>query len=190
MFKETFYVFNSLKTFPSCLVTSTQNTTYFMLSFRISRIYYRGDEWYLEKRGSRKILAGSRNLGSVFDKSRSLVFAWFVFTFFESRNFLPKSLGLGFLTRISASRRVSDFTIRHPLLCDSDHFFRDPWVPLTFFPAATLAVYHFPIKIREVKIVLTQRSANAHTKRFKPCEAKTVWACLSHSGVSSDVNYF
>ena len=41
-------------------------------------------------------------------------FSWFVFTFFESRNFLPKSLGLGFLTRISASRRVSDFTIRHP----------------------------------------------------------------------------
>ena len=74
----------------------------------------RGGEWYLEKRGSRKILAGSRNLGSVFDKSRSLVFAWFVLTFFESRNFLPKSLGLGFLTRISASRRVSDFTIRHP----------------------------------------------------------------------------
>ena len=26
------------------------------------------------------------------------------------------SLGLGFLTRISASRRVSDFTIRHPLI--------------------------------------------------------------------------
>ena len=73
-----------------------------------------GGEWYLEKRGSRKILAGSRNLGSVNDKSRSRVFAWFVFTFFESRNFLPKSLGLGFLTRISASRRVSDFTIRHP----------------------------------------------------------------------------
>ena len=74
----------------------------------------RGGEWYLEKRGSRKILAGSRNLESVFNKSRSLVFAWFVFTFFESRNFLPKSLGLGFLTRISASRRVSDLTIRHP----------------------------------------------------------------------------
>ena len=63
-----------------------------------------------------KILAGSWNLGSVFDKSWSLVFAWFVFTFFESRNFLPKSLGLGFLTRISASRRVSDFTIRHPYI--------------------------------------------------------------------------
>ena len=44
----------------------------------------------------------------------SLVFSWFVFTFFESRNILPKSLGLVFLTRISASRRVSDFTIRHP----------------------------------------------------------------------------
>ena len=81
----------------------------------------RGGEWYLEKRGSRKILAGSRNLGSVFDKSRSLVFAWFVFTFFESPNFLPKSLGLGFLTRISASRRVSDFTIRHPYSGQKTH---------------------------------------------------------------------
>ena len=40
-------------------------------------------------------------------------FSWFAFTFFESRNFSPKSLGLGFLTRISASWRVSDFTIRH-----------------------------------------------------------------------------
>ena len=30
---------------------------------------YRGGEWYLEKRGSRKILAGSQNLGNVFDKS-------------------------------------------------------------------------------------------------------------------------
>ena len=38
-------------------------------------------EWYLEKRGSRKILAGSRNLESVFGKSRSLVFAWFDFYF-------------------------------------------------------------------------------------------------------------
>ena len=74
----------------------------------------RGGEWYLEKRGSRKILVGSQNLGSVFDKSRSLVFAWFVFTFFESRNFLLESLGLGFLSRISASLRVLDFTISHP----------------------------------------------------------------------------
>ena len=37
------------------------------------------------------------------------------FYFFESRKFSPKGLGLGFLTRILASRLVSDFTIRHPL---------------------------------------------------------------------------
>ena len=91
IFKETFYVFNSLKTFPGCLVTPKQNTAYF--------------------------------------------------AFF------------------------SDFS---HLLCASDHFFRDPWVPLTFFPAATLAVYNLPIKIREIKIVLSQHSVNAHTKPFKP----------------------
>ena len=44
-------------------------------------VKWRGGEWYLEKRGSRKILAGSQNLGSVFDTSRSLVFSWFAFTF-------------------------------------------------------------------------------------------------------------
>ena len=42
------------------------------------------------------------------------------------------------------------------LFSDSDHFFRDPWVPLTFFPAAILVVYHIPIKIREANNVLTQ----------------------------------
>ena len=56
----------------------------------------RGGEWYLEKRGSRKILAGSRNLGSVFEKSRSLVFAWFIFTFFESRKFYQRVSGSDF----------------------------------------------------------------------------------------------
>ena len=76
----------------------------------------RSGKWYLEKRGSWKILAGSWNLRNVFDRSWSLVSAWFVFTFFESWNFLPKSLGVQFLTRISLSRRVSDFTIRHPFL--------------------------------------------------------------------------
>ena len=35
------------------------------------------------------------------------------------------------------------------LFSDSDH--RDPWVPLTFFPAATLVFYHIPIKIPEKK---------------------------------------
>ena len=34
--------------------------------------------------------------------------------FLSLETFLPKSLGLGFLTRISVSRSVSDFTIRHP----------------------------------------------------------------------------
>ena len=34
--------------------------------------------------------------------------------FLSLETFSPKSRGLGFLTRISASRRVSDFTIRHP----------------------------------------------------------------------------
>ena len=90
---------------------SQNNETAAML---VTQTNPRGGEWYLEKRGSREILAGSRNLGSVSDKSRSLVFSWFVFTFFESRNVSPKSLGLGFLIRISASRRVSDFTICHP----------------------------------------------------------------------------
>ena len=94
----------------------------------------RGGEWYLEKRGSRKILAGSRNLGSVFDKSRSLVFSWFAFTFFESRNFSPKSLRLGFLTRISVSRRVSDFTIHHPYQSlkgsVTHHYPNFPWAEL------------------------------------------------------------
>ena len=71
---------------------------------RKDKTHLRDGEWYLEELGSQKILAGSRNLGSIFDKSQNLVFAWFGYTFFESRTFLPKSLGLGFLTRISASR--------------------------------------------------------------------------------------
>ena len=50
------------------------------------------------------------------------------------------------------------------LFSDSDHFFRDPWVPLTFFPAGTLIVYHILIKILEKNNVLTQHSVNAHTK--------------------------
>ena len=50
------------------------------------------------------------------------------------------------------------------LFSDSDHFFRDPWVSVTFFPAVTFVVYHIPIKIREKNNVLTQHSVNAHTK--------------------------
>ena len=56
----------------------------------------RGGEWYLEKRGSRKILAGSRNLGSVFDKSRSLVFSWFAFTFLSLETFHQRVSGSDF----------------------------------------------------------------------------------------------
>ena len=47
----------------------------------------------LEKRGSRKILSGSRNLGSVYDKSRSLVFSWFVFTFLSLETFYQRVSG-------------------------------------------------------------------------------------------------
>ena len=45
-------------------------------------MYVRIGKWYLEKCGSLKILAGSRNLENVFDKSPSLVFAWFDFYIF------------------------------------------------------------------------------------------------------------
>ena len=48
------------------------------------------------KRGSRKILAVSRNLGSIFDKSRSLVFAWFVFTFLSLETFYQRVSGSDF----------------------------------------------------------------------------------------------
>ena len=67
----------------------------------------------------------------------------------------------------------------------SDHFFRHPWVPLTFFPAATLAVYHFPIKIHKkhcFDLTLCERAYKAIE-----WEAKTIWVVR---GVSSDVNYF
>ena len=42
--------------------------------------------------------------------------------------------------------------------------FSDSWVPLTFFPAATLVVYHIRIKTREKINVLTQHSVKANTK--------------------------
>ena len=56
----------------------------------------RGGEWYLKKGGSRKILSGSRNLGSVYDKSRSLVFSWFVFTFLSLETFYQRVSGSDF----------------------------------------------------------------------------------------------
>ena len=64
-------------------LTTTENTiTYhdaLCLSPQILHKHCRGGEWYLEKRGSRKILAGSRNLGSVFDKSRFCMVCFYFF---------------------------------------------------------------------------------------------------------------
>ena len=51
----------------------------------------RGGEWYLEKRGSLKILAGSRNLGRVFYKSRSLVCMVCFYFFWVSKIFTKES---------------------------------------------------------------------------------------------------
>ena len=109
---------SALKTLHVAMVEMAFKTTMIQPSYGSLRetSIFKGWQWYLEKRGSWKILARYWNLGNVFDKSWSLVSAWFVFTFFESRNFLLKSLGIKFLTRISVSRRVSDFIIRHPFL--------------------------------------------------------------------------
>ena len=75
---------------------------YVFVDLMVHKFNSRGGEWYLEKhvtfslRGSRKILAGSRNLGNVFDKSRSLVFVWFVFTFLSLETFYQRVLGADF----------------------------------------------------------------------------------------------
>ena len=73
----------------------------------------RGGIWYLEKWGSQKILLGSRNLESVFDKSQSLIFAWFVFTFFQVLKLFSKESRAQIFnySRVSVSWQVSDFTI-------------------------------------------------------------------------------
>ena len=61
-----------------------------------------------ESHGSRKILVRSRNLGNVSTESRRLVFLLF-------GSDIARVSGSDFQTRVSVSRRVSDFTIRHPL---------------------------------------------------------------------------
>ena len=142
----------------------------------------RGGEWYLERRRSRKILTGSRNLGSVFDKSRSLVFAWFVFTFFEFRNFLPKSLGLGFLTRVSASRRVSDFTIRHPFK-SVFHLRPSRGCKLVWFETE-IGGWTNPIHITTSELILTPRKvSSAHLSSLEPLslELKAWRQCCGES---------
>ena len=66
----------------------------------------------------------------------------------------------------AAKHSVLRFLSFSHFFSDSDHFFRDPWVPLTFFPAATLVVYYISIQIREKNNVLTQHKVNAHTKHL------------------------
>ena len=56
----------------------------------------RGGEWYLEKRVSRKILAGSRNVGSVFDKSRNLVLHGLFLLFLSLEIFYQRVSGSDF----------------------------------------------------------------------------------------------
>ena len=64
--------------------------------------------------------------------------------------------------------------IKHNILCLNSGFlafiqwlwplFQGSLPPLMFFPAATLAVYHFLVNINEKNIVLTQHSINVHIK--------------------------
>ena len=56
----------------------------------------RGGEWYLENRGSRKHFIQSRNLGSLYEESRSLVFSAFI-SVSKSRIFYPSSQSPGFV---------------------------------------------------------------------------------------------
>ena len=87
------------------------------------------------------------------------------------------------------TQRISlSFQISSHLFSDSDHFFRDPWVPLTFFPAATLVAYNILIKIREKKNKQCFESTLGKRayKAFE-WEAKFVWVMR---GVLSDVDYF
>ena len=57
---------------------------------------YRGGEWYLEKRGSQKILAGSQNLGSVFDKSEVSFFHGLFLLFLSLETFYQRVSGSDF----------------------------------------------------------------------------------------------
>ena len=58
-------------------------------------VYIRGGEWFLENRGSRKLFIQSRNLGILYEGSRSLVFSVFI-SVSKSRIFYASSRSLGF----------------------------------------------------------------------------------------------
>ena len=68
------------------------------------------------------------------------------------------------------------------LFSDSDHFFRDPWVPFTFFSAEMIVVYHIPIKIRVKNNVDSTLGKRAY--KASEWEEKFVWVMR---GVLSDV---
>ena len=72
----------------------------------------RGDKWYLEKRGSRKTLAGSHNLERLLISLEVSFLHGLFLLFFRLKTFY-QSLGLGFLTRISDHEGV------HVFLCYS-----------------------------------------------------------------------
>ena len=67
-----------------------------MYSIGLIHTHHMGGEWYLEKRGSRKIFAGSGNLGSIFDESRSLVFHGLLFLFLSLETFHQRVSGSDF----------------------------------------------------------------------------------------------
>ena len=81
-----------------CTATWNLFVKYYIIQYKREFGHYhdRGGEWYLEKRGSWKILSESQNLGSVYDKSRSLVFSWFVFTYLSLETFYQRVSGLDF----------------------------------------------------------------------------------------------
>ena len=100
------------------------------------------------------------------------------FMFLEELNHTICENGLNFrLLCIYFFKNISQLPgqlTKHSILCFLSGFltfiqrlwllFQGSLLPLTFFPVATLAVYHFLIKINEKNIVLTQHSVNAHTK--------------------------
>ena len=101
-----------------------------LLKWNTAKTTYSQTNWCSYIRGCRMVPRKtwvSESFGRI---SKSLKRFWWVsksrffmvcFSFFESRKFSPKSLGLGFLTRISASRRVSDYHSPPLILNSRDH---------------------------------------------------------------------
>ena len=122
------------------------------------------------------------------------------FMFLEELNRTICENGLNFrLLCIYFFKNISQLPghfIKHSILCFLAGFpafiqrlwllFQGSLLPLTLFPAATLAVYHFLIKINEEDIFLTRSTLGKHTYKAFEWEVD----CLSHKGVSSDVSYF